>query len=285
MSATEDASFTSNPLNENGAANTRVLAELDIEAALKAGTLTESQAIVQQERLRKAMETKIAELEARLGAHGVPVEAAVRSVVARLTESPSNWHQGVVFGLVANDAKDAELRMWAPVGLVVSGAIVSMQCAVAVVLFVGTISPACADNDQCGLGLFCRKVNNRCTFCGQNAPLTMVTEGACTVSGEVWTGVELTVKDAACTTHNFPPDPNFVGFNSSGVAAACADPSLSRWGEERSDHVLAWCDKWCEVARSLPSPLVISVAQRSCPCLRAASIRQLETWTRSQVLA
>ena len=41
--------------------------EGDIEAARKAGTLTEAQAIVLQERLRKEMEAKIATLEERLG--------------------------------------------------------------------------------------------------------------------------------------------------------------------------------------------------------------------------
>jgi hypothetical protein len=45
MSATEDVSFE-NPL-ETGSSEPRALAELDIEAALKAGTLTEAQAIVQ----------------------------------------------------------------------------------------------------------------------------------------------------------------------------------------------------------------------------------------------
>jgi|EP01046_Picozoa_sp_COSAG06_P016528 hypothetical protein len=52
MSATEDVSFE-NPL-ETGSSEPRALAELDIEAALKAGTLTEAQAIVQMERKMQA---------------------------------------------------------------------------------------------------------------------------------------------------------------------------------------------------------------------------------------
>jgi hypothetical protein len=53
MSATEDVSFEI-ALETGSSEPPRALAELDIEAALKAGTLTEAQAIVQMERKMQA---------------------------------------------------------------------------------------------------------------------------------------------------------------------------------------------------------------------------------------
>eukprot|EP01046_Picozoa_sp_COSAG06_P016535 COSAG06_NODE_1096_length_10720_cov_195.594521_13_plen_240_part_00 len=181
MSATEDVSFE-NPL-ETGSSEPGALAELDIEATLKAGTLTEAQAIVQMERKMQAqVDAKIAELEERLGGGGQAApatEVAIHSLIAHLTESPSNWHQDVVFGLVSDDPADAELRRWAPLGYVVSGVIVFMQSVVAVVLYAGTMWPACANKDQCVVGTYCGYgvFSGRCTFCGESMPLAITSSG------------------------------------------------------------------------------------------------------------
>ena len=89
MSATEDVSFEI-PLETGSSEPPRALAELDIEAALKAGTLTEAQAIVQMERKMQAqVDAKIAELEERLGGGGQAApatEVAMRSLIAHLID-------------------------------------------------------------------------------------------------------------------------------------------------------------------------------------------------------
>lgn len=235
---------TENPLE----ANSGEPAGLDIEAALKTGTLTEAQAIVQQEKMRQEMQAEIDELKARLSGLTAPLETAIRSVVARLTESPSNWHQGVVLGFVTDAPTDAQLRQWAPLGYLVSCVIVFMQSAVAVGICIGTIQPACANSDQCDPGMFCMIERARCNFCGDRVPLALETEGSCISGGSDAYGREITVKDPACTTRNLPTDPNFAGFNSTGVVAVCADPSLSYDPDKLmvGENVLSWCDAWCE---------------------------------------
>ena len=82
-------------------------ADLDIEAALKDGALTAEQAVVLQERQLRAemvaqMEQMKGELEAKiagaqLGAaeSGATLASVVKSVVARLTETPTNFHQAM----------------------------------------------------------------------------------------------------------------------------------------------------------------------------------------------
>ena len=88
-------------------AATTLQRNVDIEAGLRDGTLTAEQAVVLQERqlraemvarerqLRAEMQEQMAQLEARLGTgdSGSPLTAAVRGVVARLTETPTNFHQ------------------------------------------------------------------------------------------------------------------------------------------------------------------------------------------------
>ena len=216
-------------------------ADIDIEAGLKDGSITAEEGVVLMQERMKKLEAKIVErVEARLGGGGgqtaPPAEVAIRAVVARLTEAPSNWHQGVVFGLVTNDVADAELRMWAPLGYAVGGIIVFMQSAVACGLITSTFGPSCASSDQCGAGTYCRADLSRCEFCGYGIPLGMqYINGTCT-----WDG---------CMTYNRPRDPNFAGFNVAGIRAVCADPSLSTvtGHQSLSGNILAWCDVWCEI--------------------------------------
>jgi len=221
--------------------------KVDIEAALKAGTLTEAQAIVLQERLRKEMEAKIATLEERLGGQAAPIGAAIRSVLASLTEAPTNWHQGVVCGLVSSSPAH-ELHRWAPLGCLVSATIVAMQCAVAVVLVVGTVESTCANNDQCAPGTFCAPERDLCFYCGEDVP-PGIREIIHPAYGLYW--------DESLFDHRRenPPEWNPTRNTTLGLASACGAPDLETRLEEESQSwtqspltLLAWCDMWCEIA-------------------------------------
>jgi hypothetical protein len=61
-----------------------------IEVVRRDGTATVEQAM-------QLMEANIAELEERLVQGGTPAETAMRSLVARLTEAPTNLHQAIVY--------------------------------------------------------------------------------------------------------------------------------------------------------------------------------------------
>lgn len=261
---------------------------VNIEAGLKDGSISPEDAVLlMQEQLRQMVSKKqvvamLGELRAELGGPAAPAEAAIRTVVAQLTEAPTNWHQGVLYGLVTRDPQDVELRQWAPLGYAVSWIIVFMQSAVAVGLFMGTMTPTCATNDHCISGMYCRVDWPHCDFCGNRVPLAMEIEGVCAFSGEDSSLGLLTVEDATCTTLNNPMDPNFAGFNSTGIAAVCDDPRLSTnmATVEMSENILPWCDVWCEIGvTALSSSLLYYSQIASCPWLHLASFRQPATST------
>ena len=74
------------------------------------------------------------------------VARSVRRIVARLTESPSNWHQATVFACTSKDAKVRANRWWLFAGSVV---IVLFQCTAAIGALRNTMAVACANNDHC----------------------------------------------------------------------------------------------------------------------------------------
>ena len=79
---------------------------VDIEAGLRDGTMTAEQAVVLlQEQLRaemqEQMDAKIAAARLGVAEGGTTLAAAVRGVVARLTETPTNFHQATVHFLAA----------------------------------------------------------------------------------------------------------------------------------------------------------------------------------------
>ena len=146
---------------------------VDIEAALKDGTLTAEQAVVQmaaeERQLRAEMQEQMAQLEARLGTgdSGSPFTAAVRGVVARLTETPTNFHQATVYFLATDAPEDAAMARRAPLLYFGSLAMVLLQSATAVGVLMGTMFPSCATSEQCGAGTWCMVgMKNRCDFCG-----------------------------------------------------------------------------------------------------------------------
>eukprot|EP01045_Picozoa_sp_COSAG04_P010169 COSAG04_NODE_615_length_11914_cov_12.688447_10_plen_512_part_00 len=236
--------------------------QIDIKAGLKAGTLTSDDAIAlmeeQMEHMRaemqEQMDTKIdATLSLLLrpgfavseGGTTLTLARAVRGVVAKFTEAPTNFHQATVFFLAAVAPEDEAMARRAPLLYAVSLAMVGLQSATAVGVFVGTMTPSCATSDQCGAlgpGRFCMDVD-RCRYCGAEVPLPLDTEGVCTFEGE------FTAADAACTTRNNAYDPNHVGFNLTRVAEVCTMPYTGRVGVDgaglhldfKNTTVASWC--------------------------------------------
>ena len=89
----------------------------------------------------------MAQLEARLRAElggESSVAAAVRGLVARLTETPTNFHQATVFFLAADAPEDAAMARRAPLLYAGSLAMVVLQSATVVGMGIGTTEPSCA---------------------------------------------------------------------------------------------------------------------------------------------
>ena len=94
--------------------------------------------------------------------------ASVRSIVARLTETPTNFHQATVHFLATDAAEDAGMKRRTPLLFACSLAMVLMQCLVAVGVMVGTATSSCTSSDQCDAGTWCSVGGqDRCNFCGQ----------------------------------------------------------------------------------------------------------------------
>ena len=187
---------------------------------------TGEQAVVLQERqmermrveMQDQMDAKITQLEARLSGGvadgGATLASAVRGLVARLTETPTNFHQATVFFLAADAPEDAAMARRAPLLYAGSLAMVGLQSATAAGVLVGTVRPACATSDQCGAGTWCRvgAQGRRCDFCGETSPLDI---GNLTRVAEV------------CTM----PYAEHVGMDGIGVPTAYPDTSVASWCE------------------------------------------------------
>ena len=101
--AAEDANSPPNAGAESAVAVT--YKQIDIKAGLKDGSLSSDEAIVLMEEQMEAREKQLrAEMRAEIAAAqlgaaegGATLISAVRGVVARLTETPTNFHQATVF--------------------------------------------------------------------------------------------------------------------------------------------------------------------------------------------
>lgn len=161
---------------------------VDIEAALKDGTLTAEQAVVlMQEQLRAEMRAEIAAAQLGLAGGGATLASAVRGVVAKLTEAPANFHLATVFYLATDAPEDAAMVGQAPLLFAGSLAMVVLQSVAAVGVFGGTIHPSCATSDHCDAGTYCSvgREYEHCEYCSYGPAedthnLTLVTQ-ACTI--------------------------------------------------------------------------------------------------------
>ena len=111
---------TDNPAFAGGLGETA--AGVDIEAGLRDGTLTAEQAVVLMEEQMEAREKQLrAEVDAKIAAAqlgvvegGATLASAVRGLVARLTETPTNFHQVTVHFLATAAPEDAAMARRAP---------------------------------------------------------------------------------------------------------------------------------------------------------------------------
>ena len=166
---------------------------VDIEAGLKDGTLTAEQAVVLQERQMARMEQRaqaeMAQLEARLRAElggQTGIAATVRGIVARLTETPTNFHQATVHFLATDAPEDEAMARRAPLLYAGSLAMVLLQSATAAGVWIGTMRASCVSSDQCDEGTFCSVGwRDRCSFCGDGGPVGHI--GNLTLVAEVCT--------------------------------------------------------------------------------------------------
>lgn len=216
---------------------------VDIEAAVKDGSLSVEQGLGQMQR---QLERQFADLERRLSANGsCDTTSLISRMLARHTEAPSNQHQVAAFCMASSDpalARQARrLLVW-------SYAIVLLQTVATIGVFAGVFQPACQTSDQCNPGSFCRADAGRCEYCGEADMLEMETEGTCTLSGATRSSIELTVEDDGCDTYNDPHDPNFVDWNRTAVDILCNDPTsslINRAPELFTPAVTrSWCDAW-----------------------------------------
>ena len=129
-----------NPMNGGGSESTGAAAAAlktfaDVEAALAEGGVTPQQAAeasrVMESLMESLMDQKVAALKAEMGGASFEVESTVRSLVARLTEAPTSWHQSAVFFASSTDPIDAAAKKRAPLLAAISVLMVLAQSLVA----------------------------------------------------------------------------------------------------------------------------------------------------------
>ena len=160
--------------------------------------------------------------------------SCVRSVVARLTETPTSFHQGTVFYAACHDeGEDMETRRrYLPCMLLTSVFMVLAQCAVVSSILVGTVYKSCGNSEQCLEGYYCGVgQRERCELCGDRVPLMIEYGEGCVMKRDVGDRVDSvsTVPDptGVCKTWNRPWDENNDGFNTTAVEHLCREPVAS----------------------------------------------------------
>eukprot|EP01052_Picozoa_sp_SAG31_P023491 SAG31_NODE_1941_length_6859_cov_3.362278_2_plen_461_part_00 len=224
----------------------------DVETAARAlreATLFRSdiRSVEAMERLLLAREAVLrAELEAKMGSRGTTAAAdAIRSVVARLSEAPTNWHQAVVlFATLPPGDKDAGRSIWA---MFCGVTMVLLQCAVVVGVLGGIDRASCTTKYHCEkTGTFCDIGGvNRCVYCGDQNVLPWQTDPR--------TGGTL----------NNPNLDDYVGFNETLVAEVCGHPA-----SQLPDGVASWCE-------SCVSPIDLAVDTLTGDALARANVSSM----------
>ena len=80
--------------------------------------------------------------------------SSIKWVMAKLTESPANWHQTTVFVCTSDNPEDRRERWWLFLGSIM---MVLFQCAAAIGALRNTQNRSCANNEQCDavMGMYC----------------------------------------------------------------------------------------------------------------------------------
>jgi hypothetical protein len=187
--------------------------------------------------------------------------AAVRAVVARLTEAPPNFHQATSYFAATAAPEDAPMAARAPLFFLASALMVLMQTVTAMGVCWGVVLPSCSTSEQCQeghAGTYCSvRDRSRCDFCGRWVPLEIefqaemsqaVTDLCRLADGKE--RLEMIECDTASGTMNWAEDPEFIGFNRTLVAEVCAAPASRRGtrgnGDNNAVYLAATVASWCE---------------------------------------
>jgi hypothetical protein len=145
-------------------------------------------------------------------------------LVRSLSWASAHPRSNVYFAALDPEDADAVQR---DCGLLAGVAMAALQCMVVVGVLLGTFNPACESSDQCRqAGTFCGVgADDRCNYCGSKR------EALLPPQPDPATGGTLNDADA----------PDFAGFNLTGVAQLCADPSLYTGDYHTAASVVSWC--------------------------------------------
>lgn len=139
--------------------------ELDIEAALAAGSVSVAEAV-------GLLQKRVAALDSGGGPQQLEVEKVVKDLFARLAEAPPNLHQFIVFLASSRAEKDSATKKLLPWMIAGSVLMVLVQAAVSAGVLVGTAVPTCATNAHCTSGTYCHiGGRDRCNYCGSTSPI------------------------------------------------------------------------------------------------------------------
>ena len=92
------------------------------------------------EQMKGELEAKIAGAQLGAAEGGATLASAMRGLVARLTETPTNFHQATVHFLATDAPEDEAMARRAPLLYAGSLAMVGLQSATAVGVLVGTFN-------------------------------------------------------------------------------------------------------------------------------------------------
>ena len=159
----------------------------------------------------------------------------IRSVAARLTESPPNFHQATIFFATSRAPEDVEMAARAWLLLIASAVMVLTQTLTSFGACFGAVLVSCSDSNQCReghAGTYC-SVGGRdnCDFCGR------------------WVPLEIEFPSTGGTM-NWAEDAEFIGFNLSLVAEVCSNPAARRGTRGNGDNKIIYpatvVASWCE---------------------------------------
>eukprot|EP01043_Picozoa_sp_COSAG02_P052420 COSAG02_NODE_5643_length_4159_cov_7.496798_1_plen_529_part_00 len=147
-------------------------------------------------------------------------DESTEDAIARLKETPCNWHQATVFACSTEDPLDKDLRKRAPTMLCFSAFFVLLQLLTVISVLVDTIWPPCdSNNDQCLYpGTFCEPRGlgySRCAYCGNYSPIKYQYDS------------ETDLIYNQMMIDGWVSEERFGGFNMTTVEATCRDPRLS----------------------------------------------------------
>eukprot|EP01051_Picozoa_sp_SAG22_P015112 SAG22_NODE_1930_length_3292_cov_5.169120_2_plen_291_part_01 len=216
--------------------------------------------------------------------------AAVRAIVARLTETPPNFHQATAYFASTQEPDDAPVAARAWMLLLGSTLMVMMQTFAAVGVTWGVVLPFCSTTEQCSGGEYCSVGGrSRCDFCGRWVPLEVEFQAEMSQADiDLCRSRSLGSRPASCIggrTLNWAEDPLFIGYNLTLVAEVCAVPAERRGTRGNGDNnkvyaaetVASWCTFAYASLISDPRPPVAPIRLLSTDLLPPGAVSRRAT--------